>query len=282
MWDIHVEESYQRKGLGKHLLVILELIARQQKMQALSIPVQYKDDVTAAWIQKTARGYVPDEGLKALVGFDSDLEGFQVYTKSFHPVTTTAVVVAGTVKTDIAVMNTQIKKEVVDTSIPSSTVSIANDNVVEAAATCADVITKTELNNDILVRISEDSEIPLSQAVTQLKDMFRVKHAREATDDDVALWTRDMMTTTTSNGNNFDDENELIKQIDINCVINRNKDKTAISATAAAADINTDTEEPEEYEGFQVVYFKDIPSSSTESINHNNTDENFNILNCSK
>lgn len=28
VWDIQLEESVQRKGLGKHLLVLLELIAR--------------------------------------------------------------------------------------------------------------------------------------------------------------------------------------------------------------------------------------------------------------
>jgi ribosomal protein S18 acetylase RimI-like enzyme len=29
IWDIHVDESHQRKGLGKHLLTLMELIARR-------------------------------------------------------------------------------------------------------------------------------------------------------------------------------------------------------------------------------------------------------------
>lgn len=29
VWDIHVEDAYQRKGLGKHLLTLMELIARR-------------------------------------------------------------------------------------------------------------------------------------------------------------------------------------------------------------------------------------------------------------
>ena len=43
IWDIHVEEEFQRRGLGKHLLMLLELIARQQKMRVMSIPVQLHD-----------------------------------------------------------------------------------------------------------------------------------------------------------------------------------------------------------------------------------------------
>ena len=40
VYDIHIEEEFQRKGLGKHLLIILELIARKEKMSFLSIPIQ--------------------------------------------------------------------------------------------------------------------------------------------------------------------------------------------------------------------------------------------------
>jgi GNAT superfamily N-acetyltransferase len=29
VWDIHIEDDYQRKGLGKHLLTLMELIARR-------------------------------------------------------------------------------------------------------------------------------------------------------------------------------------------------------------------------------------------------------------
>lgn len=29
VWDVHVEDAYQRKGLGKHLLTLMELIARR-------------------------------------------------------------------------------------------------------------------------------------------------------------------------------------------------------------------------------------------------------------
>lgn len=40
IYDIHVEDHSQKKGLGKHLLTILELIARREKMKLLSLPIQ--------------------------------------------------------------------------------------------------------------------------------------------------------------------------------------------------------------------------------------------------
>lgn len=35
VWDIHVDEKYQKKGLGKHLLTLLELIARRWDLKWL-------------------------------------------------------------------------------------------------------------------------------------------------------------------------------------------------------------------------------------------------------
>lgn len=54
LWDIHVEESHQRKGLGKHLLTILELIARKQKIKTMTFPVQLKDEVANSFIGKVS------------------------------------------------------------------------------------------------------------------------------------------------------------------------------------------------------------------------------------
>lgn len=80
--DIHVQEEHQRKGLGKHLLTILELIARREKMDVVSIPIQLCDETSKAWINsKAAKGYAPDTKLRDLVGFDADVEGFEVYAK---------------------------------------------------------------------------------------------------------------------------------------------------------------------------------------------------------
>lgn len=80
VWDIHVEEQYQRKGLGKHLLTLCELIAKREKMKFVSIPVMNGDDVATSFIKKS-KGYMPDTNLFDLLGFDSNVEGFEVFAK---------------------------------------------------------------------------------------------------------------------------------------------------------------------------------------------------------
>lgn len=77
LWDLHVEEDKQRKGLGKHLLTVLELIARREKMNFLCVPIQLHDEISLSWISQ-ARGYAPDTILKELMQFDAEMEGFEV------------------------------------------------------------------------------------------------------------------------------------------------------------------------------------------------------------
>ena len=71
--DIHIQRQYQRKGLGRHLFQLLELIARRQLMRNISIPVMLTDEVTKAWLGALSKSYAVDASLDAL-GFDASLE----------------------------------------------------------------------------------------------------------------------------------------------------------------------------------------------------------------
>mmetsp|Transcript_30358 Transcript_30358/g.51342 ORF Transcript_30358/g.51342 Transcript_30358/m.51342 type:complete len:325 (-) Transcript_30358:276-1250(-) len=83
VYDLHVAEDYQRKGLSKHLLVILELIARREKMKLLSLPIMLGHDEAQKWITEGVnKGFAVDDTLHEL-GFDADMEGFEVYSKVF-------------------------------------------------------------------------------------------------------------------------------------------------------------------------------------------------------
>lgn len=73
VFDIHIEEHSQRKGLGKHLLTLLELIARRENMRVLSLPVMLGDRDTEAWLAATGRGLVKDTSMVEL-GFDPQME----------------------------------------------------------------------------------------------------------------------------------------------------------------------------------------------------------------
>ena len=78
IFDIHIEEHCQRKGLGKHLLVVLELIARREKMKYISIPVMLGDVATEAWLKASGRGFCIDKSMD-LLGFDAEMEVFVHY-----------------------------------------------------------------------------------------------------------------------------------------------------------------------------------------------------------
>ena len=84
LWDIHLTSSFQRKGLGKHILTMLELIAAQNGIRFVSVPIQNADEESLAWIKAAGRGYAEDLSLQQLFGFDSQEEGFQVFSKPIH------------------------------------------------------------------------------------------------------------------------------------------------------------------------------------------------------
>ncbi len=73
VFDIHLEEHSQKKGLGKHLLTLLELIARRENMRILSVPVMLGDIDTEGWLRATKRGFEKDQTMCKL-GFDPQME----------------------------------------------------------------------------------------------------------------------------------------------------------------------------------------------------------------
>lgn len=52
VWDVAIDHAARRKGLGRHLLVLLELIARRTRMRFLSLPVMNGDDATRDWCER--------------------------------------------------------------------------------------------------------------------------------------------------------------------------------------------------------------------------------------
>lgn len=88
--DIHLEDPYKRKGLGKHVMVLLELIARREKMSRVSVPVYLGDEEFKTWLL-SQRGYAVDDSCAAF-GFDAEMEGFEVFAKVFAPAPAKATV----------------------------------------------------------------------------------------------------------------------------------------------------------------------------------------------
>ena len=93
--DLQIAPSHRRKGLGKHVVQLLEMAARKQKIARLSMQVMLGDDETRAFVASLKGGkFAADESLEALVGFDADLEGFDVMTLPLAPPVKKVVAVA--------------------------------------------------------------------------------------------------------------------------------------------------------------------------------------------
>ena len=89
VWDIQIEDGFQRKGLARHLLTLLELIGTREGMKAVSVPIQNADSSSREWIHKL-KGYIPDQSIRNRLNFDPQEEGFEVFSKplkSIHTLT---------------------------------------------------------------------------------------------------------------------------------------------------------------------------------------------------
>ena len=59
--DLQLEPEVQRKGLGRHLMRTLELVARKQGMMHLMMPVVIKDDTTKQFALSGLNGFKLDD-----------------------------------------------------------------------------------------------------------------------------------------------------------------------------------------------------------------------------
>lgn len=191
VWDMHLDESIQRKGLGRHLVMLLELISRREKMQMVCFPVQLYDEDSVAFLT-AVRGYAPDESLKDTIGFEPELEGFNVYAKSLapavRPALTPAPVAAASVtasaespvrETKAAPANVTSPQSVFDfPEIAAAIEATANDNVEEEGA-------DEEGENDEDVDLNT---IDLHDAIHGLKVLYKEKHGHEPSDETVDQW----------------------------------------------------------------------------------------------
>lgn len=188
--DIHLENSIQRRGIGKHLITILELIARKEQMSRISISVQDHDDVTLNWLTKV-KGYSPDVTM-GLIGFDASTEGFDVYSKTFQVI---------------------IAPKPLQQSEPSL------DNIVKSLASISVKTNNENINNDSNILDKQDSSkiqddhtedeetgcIDEKDLIEQLKSLFYEKNGREANEEEIKQW---METINESNSDITHESNE--------------------------------------------------------------------------
>ena len=178
VWDLHVEEEYQRKGLGKHLLTILELVAKREGMSRVYIPVQLEDDITMAWVDRVCvpRGYTPDASLVSLINFDAEMEGFEVYCKEMK---------APVKKADSSSVGATSTTEA---AAPVSVFTGKDVSNTPAAAVVAVAKVTPVLEAETEAEAEEEEPLNLTDALQKLTILYEEKHGRAPGKEELEQW----------------------------------------------------------------------------------------------
>mmetsp|Transcript_2436 Transcript_2436/g.2555 ORF Transcript_2436/g.2555 Transcript_2436/m.2555 type:complete len:356 (+) Transcript_2436:117-1184(+) len=182
LWDLQVIKPCQRKGLGRHMITLLELIARREKMSFLSVPIQNNDFKSMDWISKI-RGFKADYELTYLVGFDAETEGFTVMSKNLTFVSRRGTYAADTVSKDKTSEHEEVKE------FRFSPVSVT-DGVHEANPACQKSekpAQSSDSNKSQSVKL-ELTGLTDKDVIDGLRILFREKNGRDITEDEVQQW----------------------------------------------------------------------------------------------
>lgn len=184
LWDLHLEEEYQRKGLGKHILTLLEFVARREGMRYLSVPVMLEDEVSLNWLTKAGGGkFSPDAGLRRMIDFDPEEEGFNVYCKELIPPVARAPAPA-------SVVETPSKAKIEEQTSPTSVFDLAAMASALTPAQPASTSTSTSAFTGMSPSLQATSfdDMPLTEAIGKLQELYFERHQREPTQEEVTAW----------------------------------------------------------------------------------------------
>ena len=83
VFELQLEDSVRRKGLGRHLMSLLELIARKQGMKWVMLSV-FKSNTAADTFYREKMKYTMDE-LSPSAAFLDDTAGYEILSKCMDP-----------------------------------------------------------------------------------------------------------------------------------------------------------------------------------------------------
>lgn len=166
LWDIHLDEEYREKGIGKHLMMMLELMARKHSIDHVVVPVQLEDEDCQGWIEKL-KGYKAATGLMSQINFDPEMEGFQVYGKEIVP-----------------------PRPRVTAPVAAPAGPLADISNAAPTASAENATTSAEKPAPTATVFSADSakEASLDEAVDKLKALYLEKNGKAATDGEILQW----------------------------------------------------------------------------------------------
>ncbi len=177
LWDIYLEPEVRRKKLGKHLLCILEVIARQEGIAQVSIPIMIDDQDTDEWIA-SMKGYSADANVKTLCNFDKDMEGFEIVSK---------IITVAPKSTSSALTSGDTLKE----GVPKTVLTDITNNAVSGTGAADGNEKEAAPENDNILK-----DVDMNQALESLKALYLEKHGRDADSDMVTHWREELSQAT--------------------------------------------------------------------------------------
>jgi len=179
LWDLQVEKTCQRRGLGRHMITLLELIARREKMSYLSLPIQNMDNRSMDWITKI-RGFKPDFELTNLVGFDPETEGFTVMSKML---TFTARRSDRNAGADVTPIKVSEGKRFTQSQSPVSIMDLEEQGLTGGLA-----LEKEFMQVAGPAESLELTGLTEKDVIDGLRILFKEKNGRDVTEDEVQQW----------------------------------------------------------------------------------------------
>lgn len=167
LWDIHLDEEYRQKGIGKHIMMMMEIMARKHSIDHVVVPVQLEDEDSLSWVQKL-KGYEVASGLMHQIGFDPEMEGFQVFGKEVIP------------------PRPRVAAPIAATAAPLA--DISNVAAPAASTTATASMEKPATAANTVFNADSTEEASLDEAVDKLKALYLEKNGKDATDTEISQW----------------------------------------------------------------------------------------------
>ena len=101
VYDIQVEEAFQRKGLGKHLMQVCELIGTKQRMKFVQLLLPNGSERAVDFLTSKLKGYGVDNSHHEFLEGDVEDEGFGIYGKCIDRALKATKQAAATAKTQV-------------------------------------------------------------------------------------------------------------------------------------------------------------------------------------
>jgi len=178
--DAFVARESQHKGLGRHCMALLELVARKETMSGLMFAsYQALDSAVEPFISSKLKGWALDEAWEPEDG------AFTVYAKTFAAPPAAKESGAGGSPTSMLATDAAVEKPVqseVDLLATNLAATPFWESVPQASA-------PTEAKESVVSEEdAEEDDVETARLLDELVALFVKEHAREPTEEEVAQW----------------------------------------------------------------------------------------------